>query len=130
MDPLELAEIGKTGLKVSNLGVGGVAIGRTSTAEESDETLKTCVELGVRYFDTAPNLYHLSWIGYGNKPWCEGLPGLEIYYRIGRSANTRIAIVNVKVITTTIRTGTGLIELILLKNMPNEADIPKTTIPI
>ena len=27
MDPLELAEIGKTGLKVSRLGVGGVAIG-------------------------------------------------------------------------------------------------------
>ena len=54
MDPLELAEIGKTGLKVSRLGVGGVAIGRTATAEESDETLKRCVELGVRYFDTAP----------------------------------------------------------------------------
>ena len=53
MDPLELAEIGKTGLKVSRLGVGGVAIGRTATAEESDETLKRCVELGVRYFDTA-----------------------------------------------------------------------------
>ena len=54
MDPLELAEIGNTGLKVSRLGIGGVAIGRTSTAEESDETLKRCVELGVRYFDTAP----------------------------------------------------------------------------
>ena len=54
MDPLGLAEIGKTGLKVSRLGVGGVAIGRTATAEESDETLKRCVELGVRYFDTAP----------------------------------------------------------------------------
>ena len=54
MDPFELAEIGKTGLKVSRLGVGDVAIGRTATAEESDETLKRCVELGVRYFDTAP----------------------------------------------------------------------------
>ena len=54
MDPLELAEIGNTGLKVSRLGIGGVAIGRTSTSEESDETLKRCVELGVRYFDTAP----------------------------------------------------------------------------
>ena len=54
MDPLELAEIGNTGLQVSRLGIGGVAIGRTSTAEESDGTLKRCVELGVRYFDTAP----------------------------------------------------------------------------
>ena len=54
MDPLELAEIGSTGLMVSRLGVGGGPIGRTSIAEESDETLKRCVELGVRYFDTAP----------------------------------------------------------------------------
>jgi aryl-alcohol dehydrogenase-like predicted oxidoreductase len=54
MDPLELVEIGNTGLQVSRLGIGGVAIGRTSNAEESYETLKRCVELGVRYFDTAP----------------------------------------------------------------------------
>ena len=54
MDPLELVEIGNTGLQVSRLGIGGVAIGRTSTAEESYGTLKRCVELGVRYFDTAP----------------------------------------------------------------------------
>ncbi len=54
MDPLELAEIGKTGLKVSRLGIGGVAIGRSSTDEEAAETLNKCLELGVRYFDTAP----------------------------------------------------------------------------
>jgi len=54
MDPLGLAEIGKTGLKVSRLGIGGVAIGRTSTDEEAAETLNRCLELGVRYFDTAP----------------------------------------------------------------------------
>ena len=54
MDPLELVEIGNTGLQVSRLGIGGVAIGRTPNAEESYETLKRCVELGVRYFDTAP----------------------------------------------------------------------------
>ena len=54
MDPLELVEIGNTGLQVSRLGIGGVAIGRTSNAEESYGTLKRCVELGVRYFDTAP----------------------------------------------------------------------------
>ena len=34
MDPLELAEIGNTGLMVSRLGVGGGPIGRMSTAEE------------------------------------------------------------------------------------------------
>ena len=54
MDPLELAEIGSTGLRVSRLGVGGVALGRSTTDEEAAATLSKCVELGVSYFDTAP----------------------------------------------------------------------------
>jgi D-threo-aldose 1-dehydrogenase len=54
MDPLELAEIGSTGLRVSRLGVGGVALGQSTTDEEAAATLSKCVELGVSYFDTAP----------------------------------------------------------------------------
>ena len=54
MDPLELAEIGTTGLKVSRLGIGGVALGRATTDDEAAATLKKCIELGVSYFDTAP----------------------------------------------------------------------------
>ena len=54
MDPLELAEIGSTGLKVSRLGVGGVALGRSTTDEEAAAVLRKCIELGVSYFDTAP----------------------------------------------------------------------------
>ena len=54
MDPLELVEIGSTGLKVSRLGVGGVALGRSSTEDEAAATLSKCIELGVSYFDTAP----------------------------------------------------------------------------
>ncbi len=54
MDPLELVEIGNTGLRVSRLGVGGVALGRSTTDEEAAEILSKCVELGVSYFDTAP----------------------------------------------------------------------------
>ena len=54
MDPLELAEIGSTGLKVSRLGVGGVALGRYTTDEEASAILGKCIELGVSYFDTAP----------------------------------------------------------------------------
>ena len=54
MDPLELVEIGSTGLKVSRLGVGGVALGRSTTEDEAATTLSKCIELGVSYFDTAP----------------------------------------------------------------------------
>ena len=54
MDPLELAEIGSTGLRVSRLGIGGVALGRSTTDEEAAAILSKCVELGVSYFDTAP----------------------------------------------------------------------------
>ena len=54
MDPLELAEIGGTGLNVSRLGVGGVALGRSTTEEEAAATLGKCIELGISYFDTAP----------------------------------------------------------------------------
>ena len=57
MDPLELAEIGSTGLRVSRLGVGGVALGRSTTDDEAAEILSKCVELGVCYFDTAPGLW-------------------------------------------------------------------------
>lgn len=54
MDPLELAEIGTTGLKISRLGIGGVALGRSPDDSEAAATLRKCVELGVSYFDTAP----------------------------------------------------------------------------
>ena len=54
MDPLELAEIGTTGLKVSRLGIGGVALGRSTTDDGAAATLGKCLELGVSYFDTAP----------------------------------------------------------------------------
>ena len=54
MDPLELVEIGSTGLKVSRLGTGGGPLGRFVTDDEAAATLSKCIELGVSYFDTAP----------------------------------------------------------------------------
>ena len=68
MDPLELAEVRSTGLRV-----GGVALGRSTTDEEAAETLSKCVELGVSYFDTAP-LYGggVSEQRYGRIPGVKG----------------------------------------------------------
>ncbi len=54
MDPLELTEIGTTGLKVSRLGIGGVALGSSTTNDVAAATLQKCIDLGVSYFDTAP----------------------------------------------------------------------------
>ena len=54
MDPVEMTQIGTTSLKVTRLGIGGVAVGQVSTETEAVNTLNKCLELGVRYFDTAP----------------------------------------------------------------------------
>lgn len=53
MDPLASVEIGATGLEVTRLGIGGVALGRV-TEEDAVATLRRNLEMGVRYYDTAP----------------------------------------------------------------------------
>jgi D-threo-aldose 1-dehydrogenase len=56
-NPLETAEIGTTGLRVTRLGLGGAPIGE-QIPEGGDDRAAAVVrrgyELGVRYFDTAP----------------------------------------------------------------------------
>ena len=54
MNPLEMVEIGTTGLKVTRLGIGGVALGRIDSDEEAAAIVQRNLEMGVRYFDTAP----------------------------------------------------------------------------
>ena len=57
MNPLDTAEIGKTGLKVSRLGLGGAPFGGllADVAEQrATESIKKGLDLGVTYFDTAP----------------------------------------------------------------------------
>ena len=62
MDPIETAEIGTTGLRVTRLGIGGVGLAGGSSRgsipptpdEEALEIVRRSLDLGVRYFDTAP----------------------------------------------------------------------------
>jgi len=54
MNPLELVEIGSTGLKVSRLGTGCGPLGRFVTDDEAAAIISKCIELGPCYFDTAP----------------------------------------------------------------------------
>ncbi len=62
MDPIETAEIGSSGLRVTRLGVGGVGLAGGSARgslpptpeEDALAIVRKSLELGVRYFDTAP----------------------------------------------------------------------------
>ncbi len=57
MDPLELAQIGTTDVRVTRLGFGGAPLGAASGAEgriRAIDTVSRGYELGLRFFDTAP----------------------------------------------------------------------------
>jgi D-threo-aldose 1-dehydrogenase len=57
MDPFKLSGIGNTGLKVTQFGLGGAALGNLYASvsdSEGRETIETAYQEGVRYFDTAP----------------------------------------------------------------------------
>lgn len=57
MNPLETAEIGKTGLRVTRLGLGGAPFGDLPpeiARYRATESIKKGLELGIGYFDTAP----------------------------------------------------------------------------
>jgi len=56
-NPLETAEIGTTGLRVTRLGFGGAPLGGQMPEGEDDRAaamVRRGYDLGVRYFDTAP----------------------------------------------------------------------------
>ena len=57
MDPLDLMEIGGTGLRVTQLGMGGAPFGGNAgevTEDAALEAVELARRLGIGYFDTAP----------------------------------------------------------------------------
>ncbi len=61
MAPLETAAIGQTGLRVTTLGLGGAPLGGNFARVTEEAALRTvgrALDLGVRYFDTAPLYGH------------------------------------------------------------------------
>ena len=61
MNPLDTAEIGRTGLRVTRLGFGGAPIGGSRaevTEQDAVSSIHRAVDLGVAYFDTAPLYGH------------------------------------------------------------------------
>ena len=58
---MEKRQLGKTNRYVTKLGLGGASIGNLYTActdQEAEETIKSSWDLGIRYFDTAPEYGH------------------------------------------------------------------------
>src|SRR5580700_3263665 len=57
MDPIAKLGIGRTDLKVTRLGFGGVPLGglyRDVSENEAEATVRRALDLGINYFDTAP----------------------------------------------------------------------------
>jgi D-threo-aldose 1-dehydrogenase len=76
MNPNEKAGIGKQGLEVTRMGVGGTGFGnlyRPTSDTDSKATIEAAYEAGIRYFDTAP-LYGL---GLSEKRVGEGLSAYD-----------------------------------------------------
>lgn len=58
--------LGKTGLAVSILGLGGAQIGNMDDGAQAATIVKRCFDLGINYFDTAAaGAYGLSQSRYG-----------------------------------------------------------------
>ena len=61
MDPLRKVRLGKTGLEVTRLGMGGAPLGglyKDVPEETAVATVERALALGVRFFDTAPLYGH------------------------------------------------------------------------
>lgn len=58
--------LGKTGLQVSVIGLGGASAGKLDDGKVAQEVIRRCYELGVNYFDSAAaGAYGLSQARYG-----------------------------------------------------------------
>jgi aryl-alcohol dehydrogenase-like predicted oxidoreductase len=63
---LPLRNLGKTGAKVSLLGLGTVSLGNLSDAKEAETLLNRAIDLGITYIDTAPpSTSKALFTGYG-----------------------------------------------------------------
>jgi D-threo-aldose 1-dehydrogenase len=91
MDPLAKAEIGATGLNVTRLGLGGAPFGGLSedvAQQRATESIAAGVDVGIRYFDTAP----LYGSGKSERYFASALKGVErdsyvLSTKVGRLLN-------------------------------------------
>lgn len=60
MNPADLTELGRTGLRVTRLGIGTGPLGMVHDQDSWQRIIRTAFEAGIRYFDTSP------YYGFGN----------------------------------------------------------------
>ena len=93
MDPTETAEVGTTALRVTRLGLGGVGLAGAApdiplpdtSEEEAVGMVSRALELGVRYFDTAPQYGRgLSESRLGSVLSLEPRTGFVVSTKVGR----------------------------------------------
>jgi aryl-alcohol dehydrogenase-like predicted oxidoreductase len=112
--------LGKTGLRVSILGLGGAPIGRLPDHGAAVELVRLCYDLGVNYFDTAAaGAYGLSQARYG-----AALKGLRDRVVIGTKTRHRTYTqAEIDLNQSLANLGTDHIDLYQIHNVMNDEDI-------
>jgi aryl-alcohol dehydrogenase-like predicted oxidoreductase len=112
--------LGKTGLQVSILGLGGAPIGRLPEHGAAVELVRLCYDLGVNYFDTAAaGAYGLSQARYG-----AALKGVRDRVVLGTKTRHRTYTqAEIDLNQSLANLATDRIDLYQIHNVTNEEDI-------
>jgi len=112
--------LGKTGLQVSVLGLGGARIGMQDDGKNAREVVRRCYDLGVTYFDAAgAGAYGLSQMRYGM-----ALKGLRDKVIFGTKTRHRTATQAQLDLDQSLNNfGTDYIDLYQVHNVINDDDI-------
>jgi len=120
---MKTVDLGKSGLKVTELGCGGIPIMRVPV-EEAKAVLRRCIELGVRFFDTA-HVYSDSEekIGGALQPFrSQVVLATKVWAKTAGGAEHELA-------TSFNRLRTKHIDLIQCHNLSNHEDLDKVLSP-
>lgn len=112
--------LGKTGLQVSILGLGGARIGMQDDGKNARDVVRRCYDLGINYFDAAAaGAYGLSQLRYGI-----ALKGLRDKVVFGTKTRHRSATqAQLDLDQSLSNLGTDHIDLYQVHNVINESDI-------
>lgn len=120
---MKTIELGKSGLRVSELGCGGIPIMRVDP-EEAARITRRCFELGIRFFDTA-HIYGDSEekLGRGLEPFRDQVVvATKVWARDAQGAADQLAL-------SFERLRTSYIDLIQCHNISNQEDLEKVLGP-
>ena len=121
--PLRLTSLGKSGIKVTEIGFGGIPIMRVN-ADEAKLVIEHCFELGIRFFDTA-HMYGDSEekLGKALEPFRDQvIIATKVWAKDGKGAADQLAM-------SLDRLKTNRIDLIQCHNISKQEDLEKVMGP-